>query len=576
MNNNDVAAALNEIAELLELEGATGFRVRAYQNAARTISNEPEDVRTLVAEGRLRDLQGIGSSLADKIEEMLNTGTMTQLEKLRQEFPPGVRAILGVPGVGPSLARRAYRELGVDSPEALRAAAESGQLADLPGFGEKSAENVLRALSRVNKKESRISIGRAVPLVEELIGALKPHGIFHHLMPGGSLRRWSPTIGDIDLLATSAEPERAMDIFVHLPQVRDVLGEGPTKTSIISDNGLQVDLRIVPDDAFGSLLQHFTGSKLHNIELRDYALARGLSLNEYGITDVRTGIVTRYGDEETFYRALGLEWIPPELREGHGEIAAAASRRLPALVTVEDVRGDLHAHTEWSDGTVSIEEMALAARGRGYEYIAITDHSGGIGVAHGLSVERLREQLAVIRRLNEEIEGITILTGSEVDIRRDGALDFPDEILSELDWVIASIHSGFNQPEEQMTARIVRAMENPHVDAIAHPTGRLIGRREPYAVDLETVFRAAARTGTALEINSFPERLDLTDTQAHRAIELGVALVVDTDAHAPIHYDNIRYGIEVARRGWAEARNVLNTRALSALRAAITRGEPSP
>ncbi|HZU12907.1 MAG TPA: DNA polymerase/3'-5' exonuclease PolX [Chloroflexota bacterium] len=576
MNNNDVAAALNEIAELLELQGATTFRVRAYQNAGRTISNLPEDVRVLSAENRLKDLKGIGGSIADKIQELLDTGTITQLEKLRQEFPPGVRSIMSVPGVGPSLARRAYRELGVDSLEALREAAEDGRLAELPGFGQKSAENVLRALTRVNKKESRISIGTAVPLVEELIAALRPHEIFHHLMPGGSMRRWSPTIGDIDLLATSDKPERAMEIFATLPQVRDILGEGTTKTSVITDNGLQVDLRIVPDDAFGSLLQHFTGSKQHNIELRDYALARGLSLNEYGITDVKSGTVTRYADEESFYAALGLQWIPPELREGHGELAAARAGALPVLVTVGDVRGDLHAHTDWSDGTVTIEEMVLAARERGYEYVAITDHSGGIGVAHGLSAERLEEQIGVIRRLDREIEGITILTGTEVDIRRDGTLDFSDEILEQLDWVIASVHSGFNQPEDQMTARIVRAIENPHVDAIAHPTGRLIGRREPYAVDLEAVYRAAARTGTALEINSFPERLDLTDTQAQRALELGVILVVDTDAHAPVHFDNIRYGIEVARRAWAEAANVLNTRPLAELPRATTRGVPSP
>lgn len=573
MNNADVAAALTEIAEMLELKGESTFRVRAYQNAARAISNGPEDVRALAAEGRLRELKGVGSSLAQKVEELLATGHIQYLDQLREDFPDGVRNLMAIPGVGPSLARRAYSELGVRDIEGLRQAAQDGTLASLPGFGDKSAENVLRALSRVNKRETRISIGVAVPLVEELMALLEPYPFVHHLMPGGSLRRWAPTIGDIDLLATSPEPERVMELFVGLPLVADVLGHGPTKSTIITDNKLQVDLRLVPDASFGSLLQHFTGSKLHNIELRDYALGLGLSLNEYGITQVKSGTVTSYQDEESFYHALGLEYIPPELREGAGEIAAARTHTLPHLVTVEDIRGDLHVHSDWSDGTASIADMAAAARDRGYDYLAITDHSGGIGVAHGLSPERLMEQITLVRRLDAEIEGITILTGSEVDIKRDGTLDFPDEVLEQLDWVIASVHSGFNQPEAHMTQRILSAIENPHVDAIAHPTGRLIGRREPYAVDLEAVFRAAARAGTALEINSFPDRLDLVDAHARRAKDLGVMLVIDTDAHAPIHFNNIRYGVEMARRGWAQAGDVLNTRPLAGLRRWLRNGE---
>jgi DNA polymerase (family 10) len=565
MNNADVAATLTEIAELLELKGESTFRIRAYENAARTLGNLPEDVRTVAAEGRLREIKGVGDALAKKIDELLATGKMEYLEDLRAQFPAGVRTLMSVPGVGPSLARRAYMELGVESLEGLRAAAENGALASLPGFGEKSAENVLRALSRVSKRDQRISIGRAVPLVEELIAALETYEFVHHLAPGGSLRRWSPTIGDLDLLATSSSPERIMEIFVSLPVVAQVLGHGATKSTIITDNGLQVDLRIVPDESFGSLLQHFTGSKQHNIELREYALGRGLSLNEYAITRVKTGESSTYDSEEAFYRAIGLDWIPPEVREAHGEIEAARAGALPHLVEVTDVRGDLHMHSNWSDGTVPVEEMVLAARDRGYDYVAITDHSGGIGVAHGLSVERIREQIQLIRALDRQIDGITILAGSEVDIKRDGSLDFPDEILEQLDWVIASVHSGFNQPEAEMTSRIVKAMENRHVDAIAHPTGRIIAKREPYAVDLEAVFRAAVRTHTALEINSFPDRLDLSDTQARRARDLGVMLVVDTDSHAPIHLENIRYGIAMARRGWAEKDNVLNTRDLRGL-----------
>lgn len=576
MNNADVAAAMSEIAELLELKGESSFRIRAYENAARTLGNLPEDIRTIAAEGRLRDIKGVGEALAQKIAELVQTGHLRYLDNLRAEFPAGVRTLMTVPGVGPSLARRAYAELGIDSLEGLREAAENGALAALPGFGEKSAENLLRALGRVKKRENRISIGRAIPLVEEMVASLRPHLFIHELTPGGSVRRWSPTVGDIDLLATSSEPEAAMEVFVSLPSVSQVLGHGPTKSTIITDNGLQVDLRIVPDGEYGSLLQHFTGSKQHNIELREYALSRGLSLNEYGITDQASGTVRQFADEAEFYGAVGLQWIPPELREGTGEIEAARTGRLPELVQTADIRGDLHVHSTWSDGTASIEEMALAARDRGYEYIAMTDHSAGIGVAHGLSVERLLEQMEEIHALNDRLDGITVLTGTELEIKRNGDLDFPDEILERLDWVIASVHSGFNQSQEQITSRIMRAIENPHVDCIAHPTGRLIGKREPYAVDLEAVFRAAARTGTMLEINSFPERLDLVDAHARRAIDLGVTLVVNTDAHAPVHFDNIRFGVAMARRGWATPLNVLNTGGLRTLRRRIRRAEPSP
>lgn len=576
MNNEDVAATLTEIAELLELKKESTFRVRAYQNAAKTLGALPADVRQLIAAGELEHVRGIGEGIAGKIAELIDSGHIQYLDSLRAEFPPGVRSLLSVPGVGPSLARRAYLELGVQNLDELRAAAEDGRLASLSGFGEKSAESVLRGLQRVNKQEARISLGAAVSLAEEFMANLRPLDYVDRLTSAGSLRRWAPTIGDIDLMATSVEPARAMDAFIRQPQVVHVLGTGPTKSSIVADNGLQVDFRIVEPGYYGSLLQHFTGSRDHNILLREYALHRGLSLNEYGITTVSSGESRTFTTEEAFYEALGLQYIPPELRQGAGEIEAARANALPNLVTVDEIRGDLHAHTEWSDGSATIEDMALAARDRGYEYLAITDHSGGIGVAGGLSPERLREQIARIRQVDRAIEGITLLAGSEVEIKSTGTLDFPDEILAELDWVIASVHSGFNQPEEQITNRIVRAMENPHVDAIAHPTGGLIGKRAPYAVDLEAVFRAAARTGTALEINSFPQRLDLVDVHVRRAIELGAMIVVNTDAHAPVHFGNVRYGSEMARRGWAEPGNVLNTRSLSGLRAWLRNASPSP
>jgi len=576
VNNADVVAALTEIAELLELKGEGSFRIRAYENAAKTFGGVTEDVRALAAHGDLTKLKGVGAGLASKIEELINTGHIEYLDVLRTEVPDGVRSLMRVPGVGPSLARRVFRELGVNNLDELREAAQDGRLASLPGFGAKSAENVVRALGRVNKQESRISIGKAVPMVEELMDALRPFAALHNLVPAGSLRRWAPTIGDIDLMATSEVPSEAMEVFVNLPQVRQVLSRGATKSTIITDNGLQVDLRIVEDQYFGSLVQHFTGSRDHNIQLREYALQRGLSLNEYGITEVKTDGTQTFGSEEQFYAALQLDYIPPELREGTGEIEAAKAHTLPRLLRVQDIRGDLHAHSEWSDGTVPIEHMVLAARERGYDYLAITDHSGGIGVAGGLSAERLLAQIGEIRRINSEIDGIQVLAGTELEIKRDGSLDFEDAILAQLDWVIASVHSGFNQPREQMTARIVRAMENPHVDAIGHPTGRLIGKREPYEVDLEQMFRAAARTKTALEINSFPDRLDLVDWQARRAKDLGVMLVVNTDAHAPVHLDNIRYGVAMARRAWAEPHQVLNALPYTELRARISRALPEP
>jgi DNA polymerase (family X) len=574
MNNTDVTASLREIAELLELKGESSFRIRAYENAAKAVSNLTVDVRTLAASNELTEVKGIGKGIAQRIEELLESGRIAYLEELRAEYPDGVRELMRVPGVGPSLARRVYKELGVHNLDELRAASEDGRLAGLSGLGEKSAANVLRALGRVSKDESRISLGVALPVVEELIATLRGYDIFDALLPAGSLRRWAPTIGDIDLMATAPDAARAMDCFVSLPQVGHVLGHGPTKSSIVTDNGLQVDLRIVPAEAFGSLVQHFTGSRDHNIELREYALARGLSLNEYGITESTSGDVRQFTDEAEFYRALGLDYISPELREGGGEIKAARDGTLPTLVTVEQIRGDLHMHSTWSDGVCSIAEMVEAAMALGYEYVALTDHSGGIGVAHGLSVERLLEQQEELESVRAAHPDIAILSGTELEIRRDGSLDFPDEVLARLDWVVASIHSGFNQSEEEMTARMLRAIENPHVDAIGHPTGRLIGKREPYAIDLEAVFRAAARTRTVLEINSFPERLDLVDRHARRAIELGCMLVVDTDAHAPVNFENMRYGIAMARRGWAEAGNVLNTRSLAELRAWLRRDAP--
>ena len=576
MNNAQIASALAEVAELLELKKESTFRIRAYENAAKAVVDLTENVAVMAAQEELTGIKGIGKGIAERIHEYVSTGRIAYLEELRTEFPDGVREMLAVPGVGPTLARRVYLELGVQSLDELRLAAEDGRLASLSGLGEKSAHNVIRGLQRTSKKDSRLSIGTVVPVVDDLLAQLSARVAIENLTAAGSFRRWAPTIGDVDLIGTSDDPERVMDAFCTLPQVRDITGRGHTKSSIVTNDGLQVDLRIVPSESYGSLLQHFTGSQQHNIELREYALQRGMSLNEYGIARVGEDGRRHFTDEGAFYAALGLPWIPPELRQAGGEIAAAERHELPNLVQTGDVRGDLHVHTDWSDGSESIEVMVQTARARGYDYVAITDHSGGIGVAHGLQEDRLRAQIDIVREIDRSSPDIRVLCGTELDIRRDGTLDFANELLEELDWVIASVHSGFNQSREDMTARIVRAIQNPHVHAIAHPTGRLINKREPYDVDLEQVFRAAAAHNTALEINSWPERLDLTDTHVRRAIQMGVRIVINTDAHATANFENLRYGVAMARRGWARAQDVLNTRTYEDLRIWLTSSSRAP
>lgn len=567
--NLALAEVLREIVDLLQLKGESAFRVRAYENAAQTIQELSTPITDVASTGRLRDIPGVGEALARKIQEFLETGRMTYLDGLRSEFPDGVRDLMRVPGVGPKLASRVYRELGVQSLAELEVAARDGSLAGLPRLGQKTADNVVRAIERTRAQDNRSPIGQVLPLVSELIEALGNHDFIHNLTAAGSVRRFQETIGDVDIIATSAHAENAMAIFTTLPQVREIISTGTTKSSTISRSGIQVDFRIVQDEAFGSLLQHFTGSKEHNVQLREYALRRGLSLNEYGITDVATGLRTSFADEADFYAALGLPWIPPEIRQGQGEIEAAAQWRLPQLIAVDEIKGDLHAHSNWSDGTASIEDMVVSAAARGYAYVAITDHSEMRANAGGLTVDRLRRQSDEIAAVQERHPEIRILRGSEVDIRVDGSPDFPDSVLEELDWVIASIHSSFNMPGERMTERMLRAIENPHVDAVGHPTGRILGRRPPYELDMEAVFSAAARAGTALEVNSFPDRLDLKDTHIRRAIALGAKIVIDTDAHAPEHFQNVFFGVEVARRGWATRDSVVNASPLHSLLAAL-------
>ncbi len=565
MKNSEIAKVFQDIADFLELKGEILFKVRAYQKAVLSIEQVPVGLEQLMKEGRLKEVPGIGDAIAKKITELLTTGRLEYYERLRAEFPEGIIALLDIPGIGPKIALRLSTELGIRSVEELEAAIVEGKVASLFRLGDKTAENILRHLQSMRTKERRIPLGVALPLAEYIMMSLEQGVDLHNLTPAGSLRRFRETIGDIDLMCTSGDAEAVIDAFTTMSQAKEVLVKGGTKASIVTHRDLQVDLRVVEDDAFGSLLQYFTGSKQHNIALRERGQRQGLKLSEYGITDLRSGELEKFAREEDFYHRLGLQPIPPELREGQQEVDRAEQGSIPELVKLSDIKGDLHVHTNWSDGNDSLEAMAMAARAMGYQYLAITEHSRGRGIAHGLDEERLRQQMADISKLNEGLGDLRLLTGIEVDIRADGSLDLPDDILKELDVVIAAVHSAMGQEEPKMTHRVLRAIENPHVDVLAHPTCRLLGEREPVALDLEAVFRSAAETGTALEINAMPDRLDLKDIHVFRARELGVRLILGTDAHATEHLALMRFGVGVARRGWCEARHILNTLSLEDL-----------
>lgn len=571
MNNIEVARVFQDIADLLDLKGETPFKIRAYQKAVRSIEQLPVGLDQMRREGRLRDVPGVGEAIEKKIVELLTTGRLMYHEDLRSEFPPGVISLLQVPGIGPKTAMRLSTELGIKSPEELEVAIVDGRVEGLYRLGEKTAENILHHLRSMRTREQRIPIGTALPLAEDIMWSLQEHSRIRNLTPAGSLRRFRETIGDIDLMGTADDGEAVIESFTGLPQVKEVLAKGSTKASVVTHRELQVDLRVVGHDDFGSLLQYFTGSKQHNIALREREQRLGLKLSEYGITTLEDGRLERFSTEEGFYSRLGLQFIPPELREGQHEIEMAEEHSIPRLVELPDLKGDLHVHTDWSDGRDSIEAMATAARSEGCEYIAVTDHSKGLGIAHGLNEERLRAQMSEIRKLNEKLDGVRILSGTEVDIRADGSLDLPDDILAQLDVVVAAVHSALSQDEDRMTRRVLGAMENPHVDIIAHPTGRLMGQREPVALDMEAIFRAAARTGTALEINCMPDRLDLKDIHIFRARELGVRLALGTDAHSTEHLRYSRFGVGMARRGWCEARHIMNSLSADELLTSLAR-----
>jgi len=562
MKNSEIAKVFQDIADLLELKQENPFKIRAYQKSVRSIEHLPVELEQLVAQDKLREVPGVGEAIAKKITELVTTGHLEYYEKLKSEFPEGISTLLDVPGVGPKTAILLSSELGISSVDELEAAIVGGKVARLYRMGDKTAENILHQIQATRRKDQRIPIGEALPVVDEISASLKELPGLKNLVPAGSLRRFRETIGDIDLMGTADDAREVIQTFTSLPQVKEVLVSGTTKASVVVSGELQADLRIVEHDCFGSLLQYFTGSKQHNINLRERARRHGLSLSEYGITNLATEELEKFATEEAFYERLGLQLIPPELREGQQEVERAEHGTIPRLVEVTDIKGDFHVHTDWSDGRDPIEAMALAAKALGYEYLGIADHSGGRGIAHGLDAERLRQQILEIKELNQKIGGIHIFSGVEVDIRADGSLDIPDELLAELDIVTAAVHSGMSENQEQMTRRIMKAMENPNVDILAHPTCRLLPGREPVAVDMEAIFQAAARTNTMLEINAMPSRLDLKDIHTYRARELGVKLVINTDAHSTEHLGFMRFGVGVARRGWCEAKDIVNTRPL--------------
>ncbi len=564
MRNLALARIFSDIADMLEIKEESIFRISAYRRAARAMESLTEDVAEVAARGALQEIPGIGKSTAEKIEEFLKTGHIRYYDELRASLPEGITTLMSVPEVGPKTAVLLYERLGVKTVEELEQAARQGLVRSLPRMGAKTEENILKGIELIRRTKERLPLGQVLPHAKEVEEALRALKEVHALSLAGSIRRMKETIGDIDLLVTSSQPARVMEVFTTLPSVQRVLARGPTRSSVLLEVGVQADVRVVRPQSFGAALQYFTGSKEHNVKLRERGVRRGYKLNEYGVFRVRDEKRVAGRTEEEVYAALDLPWIPPEIREDQGEVELAEKRRLPRLVELGDIRGDLQMHTRWSDGSDSAEAMARAARERGYEYIAITDHSRSLKFAGGVTIDELREHARQVRKIADRV-GIAILMGTECEVHPDGSLDYPDEVLRELDIVLAAVHTRFRMSEAEMTSRIVKAMENPHVDLVAHPTGRLLGQRESYSVDVERLVEAARRTRTALEINAAPERLDLRDTHARMAQERGVMLAINTDAHTRYQLRYMEFGVGTARRGWVEPRHVLNTLPLGEL-----------
>lgn len=561
MKNAEVVKRLYEMAEMLEFKGENVFKIKAYQKAARHIEELEEDLNVLLKKDELGSIPGVGEAIESKIREMLGTGTFKAYEEIRKTIPEEIEEITAVKGIGPRTAYLLYTKLGVKDLKGLIKAAEEHRIRRIPGMGVKREENILIAAKRQLTEGNirRFPLGVALPIAEEISRKLADGRTIREVRIAGSIRRWKDVVGDIDLIARSDEPEKAMEAFTCMDNVQEVLEKGNNKGSVIYQGNIQVDLRIVKDDAFGSMLQHFTGSKEHNIKLRKIALAKGLHLSEYGPQDAETGTQFPFSAEEQQYEMLGLQFIPPELREDRGEIEAAMEKKIPRLIEISDIRGDLHVHSNWSDGKNKMEEMALAAKALGYEYIAITDHSRSSRIANGLSEKRLLDHIRAIEELNENIEGIHVLSGTECDILPDGTLDYRDELLEQLDIVVAAVHGAVEQDSRTMTKRTIAALENEHVHILAHPTGRKFGKRLPFEMDMEAVMDTALEFGKILEINSSPQRLDLNDKYAMMAMKMGIRLAINTDAHSPGQFANIRYGVGTARRAWIKPADVVNT-----------------
>jgi DNA polymerase (family 10) len=557
MKNQEIADIFERIADILEIQDEGVFRVNAYRRAARIIEDQSADVADLVESGEILDIKGIGKATADGIAEYLRTGKMRRYEEAKKGIPKGLVELLSVPGLGPKTIGLLWRELDVKSMKSLKRVLRGRKILDLPGIGPKKVENIEAGIRVYESRSGRLTLGTVLPAALATVSELREATGIDEIEVAGSIRRWRETIGDIDILALSKKAKPVIDAFTSLPRVSEVLAAGSTKASVRVADGLQIDLRVVPPEAYGAALNYFTGSQAHNVHLRGLAQSKGLKLSEYGLYKGDRRVAGR--TEESIYKKLGMDYVEPELREDRGEVEAALAGELPELLELKDIRGDLHAHSNYSDGHATIEEMARAAKARGYRYISMSDHTHSLGVAHGLTVERLMEQGEEIDEVNSRLKGFTVLKSTEVDILSDGSLDFPDEVLETLDVVVASIHSGFQQSRDKITGRIISAIENPHVDIIGHPTGRLLGTRPAYDVDLERVMEAAAEHGTALEINSHYERLDLNDVNSNRAAEMGVKVAISTDSH---HIDQLwmmELGVRTARRGWLRRENVLNT-----------------
>jgi DNA polymerase (family 10) len=574
-HNADIAAVFEEIANLLEIEGANPFRIRAYRNAAQAIGALSTEAYVLLENKEdLTELPGIGRDLAGKIEEIVATGHCALLDRLQTELPPAVTELLKVPGLGPKRVRHLYHDLDVQTVEQLYGAAREGRIRALPGFGEKTELNILQAIEAHADQKGRFKLAVAAQYAEPLRAFLADVPGVKEATVAGSYRRMRETVGDLDIVVTAAPRSAVMEHFIGYEEVAEILAAGSTRASVVLKCGLQVDLRVVANESYGAALHYFTGSKAHNVAVRYIAQKKGLKVNEYGVFRGKNRIAGE--TEESVYRAAGLSFIPPELRENRGEIDVARTRKLPRLVELCDLRGDLHTHTKATDGHNTLREMALAGKSHGLEYFAVTDHSRELRVARGLDPLRLKRQCDEIDALNAELEGITLLKGIEVDILEDGTLDLPDHVLAQLDLVVGAVHSKFELPRAKQTERILRAMEHPHFTILAHPNGRLIPQRPPYDIDMPLIIREAGRRGCFLELNAQPERLDLFDIYCQMAKEEGVLVSINSDAHSTFDFANLRFGIGQARRGWLEKQNVLNTRPLEELRILIARTMQRP